>query len=468
MRKVSVLLILLLVPVLASSLVIDIDVSPPEQTIRMNETAQYSLFIRHDSPDDVQMSLYSLDVLWDIRTKDALIVPPQGLNTTLFLRPLRDRDVGFYGIPITFNAREFGVHEEVTVLVGLRPSVDREYTPSIKTIVSVPEQVDPRQGFSIIADVNNLNRRNIPSMTVYIRSGLVNEEHQITIGPLERKQFVFNVTLDPKTLAQEDQLHVTFVTEHESRTLRFESKPVALNIIEYGGIEEEVEQTRGFLRVREESHLTNTGNAQKTITYRVETGFLQRLFTSTAPKVGATDGFYEWQVTLGPGESRTLIVERNYWPALVFFIAVVLLVTGYYLFRAPLIVRKEVRKVNAHELRVSVFVKNRSARALPNVSLVERVPKIFSVGDKFGPGKVMPAHVAKLMSQRTNDHKGTRMRWDLGLVSSGDELVVQYTLHTRIAMVGTVTLEPVTAHYQRGERQAEVKSASATAKLGQL
>jgi hypothetical protein len=470
MKKIGILIVLLLAVASAFAFSFDVSISPSEQVIRMNETAEYQVTITHDANRAVSIEMYSLDIFWDFRTEDRLTVPRDGLTTTLKVRPLRDRNPGFYGVPLTFHAREFGVSTKETLLVGLKPTVDvlRQYVPSVRTTVNIPDQVDPRQPVPITVDLENLNKRNITHMSVHVRSNLLNKDDVVALLPNENKQLRYTLELDENTAPQDDTLRISFVTEHEERTIRFDSKPAVFSVVEYGDIDESIEITKSFLKVRKETHLTNTGNNVKTTEYKVRAGFFADMFTKTEPRVKSQDGFYVWDITLQPGETRSIIISQNYWALFIALILLGLVLLAYYLFRSPVLLMKEARSIRGmRELKVIVTVKNRSHAPIEKISLIERLPKMFEAGTEFGPGNVKPEVVAKIRSRKTNEVTGTKIQWDITSLGPREEMIVQYRIKSRLALMGTVTLQPLTAKVKTAHKQTTIKSNTATVKIGQ-
>ncbi|MBD3318350.1 hypothetical protein GF342_00395 [Candidatus Woesearchaeota archaeon] len=460
MKRITVLVILLLCAFGVAAFSFDVQISPDERSIRMNETAEFDMTITHDSSETVYITMYTLDIRWDVSTKDVLRVPPQGLTTKLRIRQVHVDDPAFYLIPITFSARQFGVVKKETPLVGLKPLVDtpRLYTPSVRSTVHIAESVDPRQPITYSLEMENLNPRNITEMTLYVRSNLINAQHAVTLGPDETKTVTFTADLDPDLRPQEDELRATLVTEHENRTIRMEASPVAFRVAEYGEVAEELQSSSSFLRTRDVVTLTNNGNDVKRHTYRFDVSWFDNLFSSTEPSVEREDGVYVWTVQLDPEESKTIVVSKNYWPILIFIIIALLALGAYYMFRAPVVVKKNIRRHHGgKELSIHVQVRNRS-RSPVDISLVEKVPKVFEVLSEFGPGHVKPSAVATLKSKSTHDTLGTRIKWEFKNVEGRQEVFVTYKIRSRVQMIGTITLDPIIVHFSAGDKKGSVQS----------
>ena len=163
-----------------------------------------------------------------------------------------------------------------------------------------------------------------------------------------------------------------------------------------------------------------------------------------------------------PGESYSLTVVVSYRPIVYLIIALVVLITLYYLLRSPLVVRKSVSSIKTKEgslseLKVLLHIKNRTKRNYEDLIVLDRIPKITEIGKEFEIGTIRPT---KIM---THEKKGTIAKWEMNSLDSYEERVIAYKLYSNLNILGGLTLPIALLKYRiRGK---EKKASSNKIKL---
>ena len=92
-----------------------------------------------------------------------------------------------------------------------------------------------------------------------------------------------------------------------------------------------------------------------------------------------------------------------------------------------------------------------SAKAeVGNVSLIDRIPRVVQVHDKFS-SVIKPSKI---------DLKNKRIQWDLGDMRQGEERVFNYVIYSTVGIVGKFALPRALAVFEKEGKIHEVESNS--------
>lgn len=201
---------------------------------------------------------------------------------------------------------------------------------------------------------------------------------------------------------------------------------------------------------------TNTGNIVENIEITIEKNIFSRLFTSFSvkPNLVEREGFsveYKWiENRFEPGEIFTLRIRTNYAVPLVVLIVFVLAYFGIKKYaKTKVEIKKSVSPVKAKngefalKIKISVKAKNN----VENVTLIDQVPPIVKVYNKFGTSK--PSKV---------DVNSRRIHWNLGDLDEGEERIFSYIVYSKIGVVGKFSLPEAMAVFEKNGEIYEVTS----------
>lgn len=426
-----------------------VTVSPEYQNIHMGDAAVYDMTVKNNLETTENFEIYSPDVLWDVSTipaSDKLMTIPGGASKTtkLQLKPLYVNP-GRYGVVVNtrISGKDMLIKSYVMVGVDDPNPPPGEYLPSIRSSVEVDELVDPRENITIVLGLENLNTRNNEKLDIKFRSHTINSEYETSLGPLEEKQVTVNVPVDPLTRPQEDILRVTIFTTAGERAYQHEAMPIEFEIMHYGGLEEETDYEKSFLKRTKTIKLTNVGNGDIIDVYTLKKNFFEKIFTSSEPdwKNFEEDGekLSGWTVNLKPYQSMTITVVVNYRIPFGILCAAVLVVLLYYLLRSPIIVHKSAtvlatKEGGISELKVLIVVKNRTGKAVKDVSVIDKVPHIANVSKDFEMGTLHPSKVLK------HEKKGTLIKWEVEELDRFEERVLAYKIKSKLSVLGDFKL----------------------------
>lgn len=443
-------------------------IQPAEQHILLNQTAAFQVTIRNNRQISEQFRLYSPDVEWDVRTQpaaDRIITIPPGLSrtVTIFVRPLYV-DPGVFGVTLHIKAANSDVLKKESLYISVSSTQPLEtYLPAITAELKLGENIDPRNEVGYTLELSNKNRKQLGNLDIKIRSNLINDETQISLGPLESKSVPFVAQLNPFTKPQDDLLKVAIQYKEEDKTYHFDAKPIPFEIIAYGGIEEEKNETSDFFKYTQSIHLKNTANDKRETYYKVPTTFLNDIFTTTTPVA-----FYEkeegqpvlkFPVILNIGEETTLVVVKNYRPLVWLFLCILVLLLLYRYYQSPIVLTKQSRVVakqegGASEIKVIMIVRNRSRKPIQDITILDKIPNLALIVREFEAGTLEPSQILK------HEEKGTLLKWKIDQLDKEEERIISYRIKTRLVVLGSVQMPIAVAKYRTVSGKEKVVNSS--------
>ncbi|HKZ33726.1 MAG TPA: hypothetical protein VJ142_00610 [Candidatus Nanoarchaeia archaeon] len=348
---------------------------------------------------------------------------------------------GFYTIPYFIRAADTSEIEESFTfkIIELREAFEVG-----------SGDVDP-ESQSIDIFIKNLEDFDFGDVNVKFSSAFFNIEEDFVIGPRETKRI-------PVQLNQEDfkSLMAGFYTLEADLTALGRETSVE-GVIRF--VEKDILTTTkkdyGFLINTQIIEKTNEGNTITASETVIKKNLISRLFTSFSPTpdIVERDGFsvyYSWTRDINPGATLEIEVKTNWLFPLIlilFVVAIVVFVRRYT--GTNLVLRKRVSFVRAKggEFALKVSVSAHARQRVERVNLVERLPPLVSLHEKF------------LGEQPTRvDSKNRRIEWNFEKMEAGEVKIVSYIVYSRVGVVGKFALPTATAIFEKDEQIKEVES----------
>ncbi len=299
--------------------------------------------------------------------------------------------------------------------------------------------------------IKNKEPTEIKNVKAKFSSIFFETEQTFNIEPLAKKEFTVNVDKENlKTIeAGSYLLKGEFTTpagkkDIEGRVYLGEKK----------GVDSE-ETIEGFLIRTQTIRKTNFGNVQETVSVSAQRGLITRLFTffNLDPDVVDREGFsitYSWTRTLKPSEVLLIKAKTNYIFPLIIILFLVIVVFSIRMYNQNIVeVEKSVQPVKTKggqfALRVRLNVKSR--KPVENVSLIDRIPAIVKVYEKFET--VKPDKI---------DTKERRLQWNIGNLNPGEERFFSYVVYSKVGVVGKFVLPSALAVFESENEISEVAS----------
>jgi hypothetical protein len=415
--------------------------------IYFEETAQFSLTITNTRSTDQVYNINANPVDWLIESQSSIRVSPGETKTIdLFIRPRQSnyKTPGFYGVPVRIASANDNIDAQTVIYI--RSVNDGGYVPAVTLSIQMDSAVDPRSSIPVTLNFRNRNILDIDALEIRIQSELFSLNEVTTLNALEEKSMEFWFSIDPQTLPDEYEIDARLFYQNKSVSQAkkvFEVNPYA--VIERNALKDK----KVFFKSTKVSELTNKANIQKTLTSELDIPFYERIFTTIKFDANAIDkvGRLKWDIVFEPEEKVTITVTQNYRAIpLILFLALVTLVL-YFVLRTPIVLKKQTivtgkDNEGVSEMRVRVFIRNRTGRSFYNVRLLDRVPSIASVHVTDSLGVLPPTDIVR------TEKKGTLIKWDFEVIEPFEERIVTYNVSAKLKLVGPLGLPPVKAKFE--------------------
>ena len=415
--------------------------------IYFEEVAHFSLTITNTHSVDQVYNINANPVDWLIEGISTVRVGAGQTKTfdfNLRAKPSNYKGPGFYGIPITLSSAQDRLETQTTIYI--RSIGDGSYQPAISLTITMDSQIDPRDSVPVVLNFRNRNILDIEELGVVLNGEHFSLDEITTLNGLEEKSLEFWFDVDSVTQPGEFELEVELF--YNDKRVAQASK--VYEIESYSIIDRSsTNENRVFFKTTKISELTNDANIPKTITSQIAVPFFERPFTSITIDADSLDkiGLRQWDITLEPQETAIVTVVQNYRPIPIVLFLALLAFFLYMNLRTPIVLKKHtiVTGRDAHgvsDMRVRVFIRNRTGKSFYNVRLLDRVPSIANVHVNDSLGILQPTDVVR------TQHKGTLIKWDFEVIEPFEERIVTYNIKAQLKLVAPLGLPSVKAKFE--------------------
>jgi hypothetical protein len=477
-NKVILLLFVFLFSLFTSSVlaedVFDVNVQVSVNDIYPTQTAKFYFTINNPTLEDDEYKLTFISSgKWSFSTDPSSYL--SGVNVkageeVTFPVLIKASDAGVsYGMqsfPVVIKSKNSDVSKETSLQLLLRNPTPplTNYLPSVGYTVDIADEIDPRESEKLKVHLSNKNSLNIKELTISIRSKLYNFDRVVSLAPLENRIEVFDINYDPNT----DPIDDLMTIKVKVSDIDFTPVIKQVKIIAYKDTTDNDVIKKSFFKKISEYTYTNQGNINDKETVRFKTSLFSQLFTKTIPKASILkneDGrFLSWELELAPKESQKITIIKNYRVLFYVLIIFILGIIAYYLFRSPILVKKEsevlkIEDQGVSHLKVLLHLKNRSNKPVDEVKLIDRVPPIASIDRDFAMGTLHPDKVIR------HEHKGTILKWNISTLDPYEERIISYNIISKLKIIGGVTLPNAVVKFKgKGKKTRRILSNKETSK----
>lgn len=438
----------------------DVKIAPIKDQISVDDVAEFNVTIQNnlDTGEDfiIKKAGYPF---WDMYTKPlqnpiSITVPALGsASINLFVHPLYITSVDTYTLSTGVILERTGQEQKVPVTIGIKSTsvLINGYVPTVLATTSVtPEKIDPRENAVIRIALSNQNVINYTNLTIKLESKLFKDEVYTPLGPKEDKTIELTKKLNPMTVPQHDNIVIAIFKDER---LIVNPTVKEIEIAEYY-VQEEIPKEESFLKIKKGVEVFSNNPDHKG-TIKIETTPLKNLFTTTQPRaeiVKENKKYYLlWDVQLDQNRTFKVYTIENYRPIIVIITMVIAVLSLYFLFRSPIVVRKSIANVGLSEggvsgAKVVVRVKNRSSKQIANIEVMDYIPHIAHIEKDLSIGSMQPHAFL------THPKKGVVIKWAIESLEAGDERVLSYRMRSRLSILGEFNLPAASARCHVGQR----------------
>ncbi len=468
----SLLIALLALSFLPSTSALEISYTE-EASIYPNETAVYAFVVSTEGRSTEKAEiLLTLDSKWSFETDPLSYLSGftvSGVEDTMFdliITPSSPYiSSGKYAIQIPIRS-ETGEEEVADLILHIKnPDALTGYLPALNFLLDAQEQIDPRQTQKVKLEIENKNPLDVGELTVQLTSDLYNETKTTTVGPLGTASVLFEIHYDAQQSPTEDLLTIAvFMGEKAFTPIRKE-----IEIIPYADIVEIQYPTKSFLfKTTQTTEYTNKGNSEVTKELTFATSSFEQYFTG-----GNSDGavveeegllYYKTSVTLPVDVPVLVTYSVNYRPILYLIILLAGAVWLYYIFRSPIVIKKEVMTLHTNKegqskLKILLHIKNRSMKLIDDVEVIDKIPAVAEIEKHFELGTMKPEKILK------HEKAGTVLQWHIPHVEAYEERIITYKVSSIYQIVGDYKLPAAVVRF-KNKKQQSTRVVSNTVKVG--
>lgn len=469
MLKKHLLFLLILVIYISSVHAIGFEVNavPIKNKITISEVAKFKVEVTNSLNKEQTFRIYSLAYpTWDIYTEPIInpilldVAPGSKNSVELIVNPLTKRNIIEGPHVVSLKVRSKTTNEALSVPLKISvtstSSLIEGYVPTIITKVKIPKKIDPREEIPIEIILDNQNIIDYPDLRVEINSNLIKDSIDSALGPKETKTLPLTKKLDSFTAPQKDNFEVRVL---KGDRVLVNSIVTPIEIIEYSE-KGEADIKKRFLKT-EKSTIFYSNDKDYSGELKIEISFFKSLLSSTKPKAEilkeGDKRYFVWDIKLDENNSMTVTIIENYRTLFVVIALLILLVVLYFVYRSPLVIRKESKDVKKKEggifsLKVVLHVKNRSSKSIKNIELKEALPDIAELEKDISIGTLKPTKLLR------HEKKGYIIKWDIDNLEVGEERVLSYKLRARLPVLGDLNLPVTTAKFRYNNKDMKANS----------
>ncbi|MDD3175619.1 MAG: hypothetical protein PHU51_04030 [Candidatus Nanoarchaeia archaeon] len=464
-----IMAILLLIPTVSAFTATIDPVNSTSNRIYYDEVAEYKVVVTNTETINMVFSMNVNPVEWVLESDSSFLVNAGETEEIIMRvkpRPSNFKGAGTYFIPVTIKSSYNEIYsKELPLYIRSFKDAYGDYLPTVSLTTSIDAEISPKDGAKVRVFLRNRNILDIKDLKITIEAEDFQKEEFLDLDGLNELDLEYSFTLDPKATPGSKIMRV--IASYNDKSLS--EARATYEIIPYSTIDRERTESSSWFKTTKITILTNNGNVVKSVNTELDSPWYVWLFSSLeveAKEVEKTSGI--WSITLDPQDKAIVTVTENYrYPLGALLLAIIILIL-YFIFRSPITIQKQIVVTGKDaegisEMKVRLFVTNRTSKAVYNLRLIDKAPSIATVlegGSALGvvqPSKIIPT-----------DKKGTIIKWDVETIDAFEERIFTYTLKARLKIIGNVSLPMAKAKFETvagDERTCESAKAFVGAKV---
>ncbi|MAG39469.1 hypothetical protein CMI41_00680 [Candidatus Pacearchaeota archaeon] len=439
MKKISFLFLGLILLSLASTLEISEELNTNVIVKEFNTPIEMTLTATNASSGS-----YNLYTLAEIVIAPAEVFQHSGgtLEKTFYLTENSRLDVeGYYVFTYTLNHRDV-------------EQVDKKLTLnllSIADVLDISTEVITLNDTEATIVVKNLEDVSLTDIKVEFSSVLFTHEETFSLAP--EGETTITTQIDAEKLMKTKA--GTYIIDSKVSTPEGEvTAQGKLYLNEQREVRSE-ESTSGILIRTTTVNKLNVGNAVEDIEVVIKKNIISRLFTSfnVEPSSSEREGtkiYFTWSDRLYPNNSLKIEAKTNWAIPFLIILAIVLAYFGIMrVIQKKLEIKKSVSlmKTKGGDFALKVKLNLKARKDVENVSLVDRIPAIVKLYNKFGT--IKPSKI---------DAHNRKIQWVVGDLRAGEERVFSYIVYSKVGVMGKFSLPSAKAIFEAGNNIEETNS----------
>lgn len=421
-----------------------------KKDIFISEVAEFEITVNNLLNVQDVLTFSVQDPSWNLLLSQVAI-PANGRKIfVLKLDPGSSIPLGVQAVIVKIRSSQSRDFRQELFIINIRPydPVFGEYRPSIQFGATMDREIDPRKKVPVEIYMRNRNALDVGALELVINGDLFSETIEEVLGPLEEKRTEYLFEIDG---SEEPGLHRLDV-QLKVKNITINRATQTYEIISYAAITIDSTEKRFLFKNTETITLENLGNAETVKTVNLAMSWVKRMFTSTNPKAvtvrdnGRTS--LQWDITIPAQEVADIVVVTNYRIPFFIIIFILILVFLYFKLRSPIVLTKEAiisgdmeEDEGVENLKIRLFVKNRTRTPVEKVLIYDRIPGIAEFVKKKVLGTINPEKVTK------QEKKGTMIKWKLDSLEAFEERIITYDIKSKLKIIGNISLPSARATF---------------------
>lgn len=414
-----------------------------DKIIQSNGYAEFDIIIHNNDADrSIDLSLTNLYGWLTNLSKDELVLDKgEEASVHINITPPADVEVKTYKFNLDLKNAE-----ALIGTVELKVSIGEDASPIVFESGNFAETAYPGQDYPFSFTL--LNNAYDPELSVkLVVNSLIFESPFITTKNFDRKEtktISESVKIKPYLTAGTYNVEIR-ATDGKEYSIYSKS----ITIPNTGSMVITEESNYGLLKSTHKVIISNPSKYALEDQYVLELNGLSRLFTYISPDPVSSDGGrYHFEVSLASGASMTITYTVSYFPLIIAFVAMAGFLFWFYS-RKRCSITKHVSPSADKLIKVTLTLKNKSARTLNNLLVSDNVPSSLQVVRDSG---MVPDVSTKLTAS-------TKLTWKIPKLAPHEERYISYKVKPLIRIVGRMSLPPA-AVYVSAKDKATSNSAS--------
>ncbi len=387
--------------------------------------------------------IYNIYTLTDVKLlpTNSFVISEGTNNKDIYIYPTPQLDIrGFYTFTYTIKGPEEFSDKMTIKVVSLEDAIEIS-----------SDSNDPESG-KINFYIQNKENIQLQNIRIKFSSVFFDDlEKTISLEPYEK----FEISADVEESKLKKIIAGSYLVNAEFQTDKGLVDLVGtIYLGEKKGIRTET-SSAGLLINTKSITKINIGNVPETINIKVKKNIITRLFASFnyEPDLVERNGLsitYSWNKKLNPTDIFTIKVRTNYMYPLFIIILAILIIKGFQRYtQTKLDITKSISKVRTKtgQFALKVRLSVKAKKSVENVSVVDRIPVMLKVYNKFGT-----------LKPTKFDVKNRRLQWDIGDLNTGEERCFDYIVYSKIGVVGKFALPSATAIFEKNNEIQETES----------
>jgi len=428
-----------------------------EDIIIESGEAIFNVNIKNEQSFTDSVTYVLSDLSWDWEKKYFTLIKNGNVDFELTLGTPENIQPGIYNLNLkVYSQNNPSVYEYESLIVKVLGYEDLLYVEELSK--AVPQGIDPRKDNLVKLNIKNKNDLDLGEVTVKLESDLFNKEFIFDLEPLEAITKEFYINIDDSAKEGDYNIRV-YATDGENVLI---DRIDVVNVKFYSDIQENKEESSGFLTKELIVTRENKGNIDSIEEYRLTLSSLERTFTRVSPEptsIEKEEGnyYYTWNFELGPEEAYRILIKTNYRDPII-----ILILLGFMIWllvnilQSGVSIRKKVLTLRSgpgiSDMKILLILKNKGNKTIKNVKLIDTLPRVVKTPEDYGTLK--PSQIKK-------SSEGNKMLvWKLDDLIGKEERVISYRLKLNLEVLGRFGVHKAVVVYKKGRKSIMIKSNS--------